>query len=169
MRRTFQLALLAAAVLALPPAVHAQDMRQTLSEEIRMQHQRSHELQQVGQSDQQMAQQLNNEAQGLIDHATRLEQRAQQFRQMAAAQRFNQRNAQQLNHFADECEKYAHSDRSNVDFRRRVANDMNASGQGALDAARNHEEHAQRMQQFLDQMNQGQQQPPPMQQQNPWQ
>ena len=169
MRLSLPLAQLAAVVLALPAAVHAQDIRQTLVEEIRLQHARSHELQQIGQSDQQMAQNLNNEAQGLLDHANRLDQRAQQFRQMAGqSQGWNGgRNSEMLGRFAEECEKYARSDRQNVEFRRRVANDMNASANGAFEAARNHEEHAMRMQQFLDQMTQGQQPPPP--QRNPWQ
>jgi len=152
--------------LALPAA--AQDMRQKLQEEIRLQHERAHELQQIGQNDERMAQDLNNQAQGLEDQANRLDQRAREFRAMASAQMFNQQNAQQLNGIANELDGYARSDRSNVGFRRRVANDMANSARGAYDAARTHEDHANRLQQMLNAMNQPPP-PPPMQQQNPWQ
>lgn len=153
--------------LALPAA--AQDMRQKLQEEIRLQHERARELQQIGQNDERMSQDLNNQAQALEDHANRLDQRARDFRAMASAQMFNQQNAQQLNGIANELDGYARSDRSNVGFRRRVANDMANSAHGAYDAARAHEDHANRLQQMLNSWAQPPPQQQPMQQQNPWQ
>jgi hypothetical protein len=139
--------------IALSSTARAQDMRQKIQEEIRLQHERAHELQTIAQADEKMAQDLNNEAQGLEEHAQRLDQRAREFRAMAGANAYNPNQAQTLSRFADELDNYARSDRANVGFRRRVANDMSNSAHGAYDAARQHEEHANRMQAFLNQMN----------------
>jgi hypothetical protein len=165
MRISIPAALLCVSALGLALPAAAQDMRQKIQEEIGLQHQRAHELQAIGQGDEQMANNLNQQAQALEDHANRLDQRARELRVMANAQMFNPGAKDTLNNFANELDGYARNDRANVGFRRKVAADMANSAHGAFDAARAHEDHANRMQAWLNQMNQ----PPPPQQTNPWQ
>jgi len=160
MRLSIVAALLFTTALALPAA--AQDMRGKLQEEIRMQHERAHELQAYGQSDERMAQEFNNQAQQLEQHANMLDGRAREFRTMANAQMFNPHAREQMMKFAEEMDNYARSDRNNVAFRRRMANEMTNSARGAYDSARDHEARAQRIQEFLNSLNS---QPP---NNNPW-
>ena len=126
------------------------------------------ELTTIGQSDERMAQDLNNQAQ-----QPRTRMRSGSISGRVSFARWRARIDSTASGGADEplrrpsAREYAHSDRSNIEFRRRVANDMAELGARGLRPAREHEEHANRMQGFLNQLNQQQPQQVQPQQGNP--
>ena len=136
-------------LLAFAPAVRAQDFRQKLQEEARMQHERARELQHQSELDQNSANDFNQQAMRLDEHARRLEERGREFRMMADNPGTPPGSRDQLRKFAEESEHYAQDDRKSMEFRRRLGGDLANVSRAEADDSRRHEEHARRIEEML--------------------
>jgi hypothetical protein len=119
-----------------------------LTEEIKLQEQRANELQGIATSDEKWGHDLEAQAKGLEGHAGAMENRANDFKTLAAGLA-DAGLKKELEGFAAELLVYAKHDREAAVGRRKIGEQVVNAGKGAAEAAKGHREHGAKLKAYL--------------------